>query len=166
MLAYPPISATPSIVWGVFDVFAIRAPFGGGLPGSGTDMAADAVHAASGRRRHDARRSRLHGRCIWGRPAAHASDSRVIVSRRRSLAACHAWSSELVATAPRWRNVHARSGADMACPSSIRSDDVVRDDPRVRGASPPRWRDDEVSVTLPAWDELIDVVPRRMRCGR
>ena len=33
VLAYPPISATPSIVWGVFDLFAIRAPFGGGLPG-------------------------------------------------------------------------------------------------------------------------------------
>ncbi|HEY6468612.1 MAG TPA: hypothetical protein VI434_02495 [Candidatus Dormibacteraeota bacterium] len=37
VLAYPPISATPSIVWGVFDVFAIRAPFGGGLPGATPD---------------------------------------------------------------------------------------------------------------------------------
>lgn len=32
VLVYPPISATPTIVWGVFDLFAIRAPFGGGLP--------------------------------------------------------------------------------------------------------------------------------------
>ncbi len=37
VLAYPPISATPSIVWGVFHVFAIRAPFGGGLPGATLD---------------------------------------------------------------------------------------------------------------------------------
>lgn len=37
VLAYPPISATPSIVWGVFHLFAVRAPFGGGLPdASGT----------------------------------------------------------------------------------------------------------------------------------
>jgi hypothetical protein len=35
VLAYPPISATPSIVWGVFHLFAIRAPFGGGIPGGG-----------------------------------------------------------------------------------------------------------------------------------
>lgn len=32
VLAYPPITATTSIVWGVFDLFAVRAPFGGGLP--------------------------------------------------------------------------------------------------------------------------------------
>ena len=32
VLVYPPIVATSSIVWGVFDLFAIRAPFGGGLP--------------------------------------------------------------------------------------------------------------------------------------
>jgi hypothetical protein len=32
VLVYPPISTAPSIVWGVYDDFAIRAPFGGGLP--------------------------------------------------------------------------------------------------------------------------------------
>lgn len=37
VLAYPPITATSSIVWGVFDLFAIRAPFGGGLPGAPRD---------------------------------------------------------------------------------------------------------------------------------
>lgn len=37
VLAYPPINATPSIVWGVFNVFAIRAPFGGGVPGATSD---------------------------------------------------------------------------------------------------------------------------------
>ncbi|MHB8490435.1 MAG: hypothetical protein ACYDCS_14145 [Candidatus Dormibacteria bacterium] len=32
VLAYPPVSATSSIVWGVFHLFAVRASFGGGLP--------------------------------------------------------------------------------------------------------------------------------------
>jgi hypothetical protein len=32
VLLYPPIRATPSIVWGVFDGFAITVPFGGAVP--------------------------------------------------------------------------------------------------------------------------------------
>ncbi|MBV8446001.1 MAG: hypothetical protein JOZ92_08810 [Candidatus Dormibacteraeota bacterium] len=32
VLVYPPIDATSSIVWGVYDVFALRTPLGGALP--------------------------------------------------------------------------------------------------------------------------------------
>lgn len=32
VLVYPPISATDSLVWGMYKTFALRLPFGGGLP--------------------------------------------------------------------------------------------------------------------------------------
>jgi len=36
VLVYPPVDATATIVWGEYDDFALRAPFGGGLPPAAT----------------------------------------------------------------------------------------------------------------------------------
>lgn len=42
VLLYPPVSAAATIVWGMYQTFALRVPFGGGVPGG-----AQAWHAAA-----------------------------------------------------------------------------------------------------------------------
>lgn len=42
VLLYPPVSATDSIVWGMYKTFAVRAPFGGGVPRSAGSWRASA----------------------------------------------------------------------------------------------------------------------------
>lgn len=42
VLLYPPVSAAPTVVWGMYQTFALRVPFGGGVP-----PGAQAWHAAA-----------------------------------------------------------------------------------------------------------------------
>lgn len=42
VLLYPPISATDSVVWGMYKTFAVRAPFGGGVPRAASGWQASA----------------------------------------------------------------------------------------------------------------------------